>query len=853
VQSKIKKLLRRKFELYDIQLEDGYFVMKFKLYHFLEFSKRRFKIKNKNENVPFEFKKINRNEIEVKLSAEYIESGNNSLDFYYNKKQLWLVSYESLKDIFEINDKIFFMKINKSLMLQQYKTNYSFTGENKILQIDQVDGGHAILTNKDNLDSLILLSKNKQVEIPIHDDKIDLNYIQQSTNKHHFKVYVVLNNEIYRTKFTQKYTTQFLIMNYKWIKSELYTSLNSVSVPKVNISAIMNEPTLRISTNLKEYLNSKYKFLTLGLIENDLQSIDKIPTTLVGDKVFSELPIATFNNIKTKKLVAIYQDIDSGNKKHFIINSKTPLKFNSFYNFEGQIYHLNILKKNGITLFSSKPNIKMGVNFINDKTLGIYFQPNKVYDTFQFYITFEERLSQNKYEIPISRGEQSIDIPYNEIQKLKTASKNIVDIFITIYDGQDVVRKEKMKYRAGIYKKDNYMTISKRNFDGNKVYYMFTLTPFKNIKIESFEVSKQELNILENSKKDNNVWLIGERTDTAQDNGISFFRWLQNNTDIEAYYVIDKNSMDYEKIEELNNVVIFGSEAHFKVAAKAKVLASTHDLENILPYKTAEGFWGYEDTIKVFLQHGVLGRKNVEYNKKYYDLPFEIFNVSSTSEKYDIVIDQLGYEEDDVYVTGLPRFDNLPLETNNEVKKILIMPTWRDWLNSDFAFNNSEYMAKYLNLIKNTKMIELCKKYNVEINFYPHYRSQEFFKYHLDKTSKEIRYIESGEQTVQELLIDHDILITDYSSVSFDFSYMNKPVVFFHFDVNQFFRKGILRPIEETFIGDIVYNENELINRVERLINSYEVRNDLEFNDIFDYRDHSNNERVYNSILEKMK
>src|SRR5699024_3895034 len=304
--------------------------------------------------------------------------------------------------------------------------------------------------------------------------------------------------------------------------------------------------------------------------------------------------------------------------------------------------------------------------------LGIYFQPNKVYDTFQFYITFEERLSQNKYEIPISRGEQSIDIPYNEIQKLKTASKNIVDIFITIYDGQDVVRKEKMKYRAGIYKKDNYMTISKRNFDGNKVYYMFTLTPFKNIKIESFEVSKQELNILENSKKDNNVWLIGERTDTAQDNGISFFRWLQNNTDIEAYYVIDKNSMDYEKIEELNNVVIFGSEAHFKVAAKAKVLASTHDLENILPYKTAEGFWGYEDTIKVFLQHGVLGRKNVEYNKKYYDLPFEIFNVSSTSEKYDIVIDQLGYEEDDVYVTGLPRFDNLPLETNNEVKKILI-------------------------------------------------------------------------------------------------------------------------------------------------------------------------------------
>lgn len=382
---------------------------------------------------------------------------------------------------------------------------------------------------------------------------------------------------------------------------------------------------------------------------------------------------------------------------------------------------------------------------------------------------------------------------------------------------------------------------------------MFTLTPFKNIKIESFEVSKLELEILENNVKENNVWLIGERTDTAQDNGISFFRWLQKNTDIEAYYVIDKNSLDYEKLSDQSNIVLFGSQDHFEVASKAKVLASTHDLENILPYKTASGFWGYEDTIKVFLQHGVLGRKNVEYNKKYYDLPFDIFNVSSTSEKYDIVVNQLGYDEKNVYVTGLSRFDNLPLETNNKVKKILIMPTWRDWLNSDFAFNNSEYMKKYLDLIKDNRMIELCKKYNVEINFYPHYRSQEFFRYHLNKTSKEIRYIESGEQTVQELLIEHDILITDYSSVSFDFSYMNKPVIFFHFDVNQFFRKGILRPIEETFIGDIVYNENELLNRIERLINSYEIKNDLEFSDIFAYRDHSNSERVYTAILEKMK
>ena len=54
------------------------------------------------------------------------------------------------------------------------------------------------------------------------------------------------------------------------------------------------------------------------------------------------------------------------------------------------------------------------------------------------------------------------------------------------------------------------------------------------------------------------------------------------------------------KIKHLPNVLSFASKEHFEVASKANVLISTHDLENIVPYKTAARFWGYEDTIKVF-------------------------------------------------------------------------------------------------------------------------------------------------------------------------------------------------------------------------------------------------------------
>src|SRR5699024_11429990 len=138
-----------------------------------------------------------------------------------------------------------------------------------------------------------------------------------------------------------------------------------------------------------------------------------------------------------------------------------------------------------------------------------------------------------------------------------------------------------------------------------------------------------------------------------------------------------------------------------------------------------------------------------------------------------------------------------------------------------------------LDLISNKKVEELLEKYNVEINFYPHYRSQNFFKYHLDKTDGKINYITLGEKTVQELLIDHDVLITDYSSVSFDFSYMKKPVIFFHFDINRFFKKGILRPIDETFIGATAYNENELLNKLEESIHNNFVNSDVDFSEIF--------------------
>ena len=118
-----------------------------------------------------------------------------------------------------------------------------------------------------------------------------------------------------------------------------------------------------------------------------------------------------------------------------------------------------------------------------------------------------------------------------------------------------------------------------------------------------------------------------------------------------------------------------------------------------------------------------------------------------------------------------------------------------------------------------------------------------------------INIIQQNEITIHHLIKRNKLMITDYSSVSFDFNYLSKPVVFYHFDFNRFFKNGILRPVKETFIGEIATNERQLIHLIENYIKS-DFRESRVFtnrkNMIFKKIDANNNERIYNEII-KMK
>lgn len=432
-----------------------------------------------------------------------------------------------------------------------------------------------------------------------------------------------------------------------------------------------------------------------------------------------------------------------------------------------------------------------------------------------------------------------------ELDFSKYALKNgLYDFFVEAKKNKGYVYR-KLGFVDYIYKKDRVIaTIN----DKSKTYYL-TLTPRGNLKIEVNTPLKENHRMNTKAMNALPVWLIGERPDTAQDTGFAFFEFLMKNKldEVNPFYVIERGVEDEKNLASYNeNYVYKNSEEHYELALKASAFLGSHDLDYILPFKINKNL----SAARFFLQHGVMGRKPAEYHKKFYDYPFHGVTVSSYEEK-NLLEKTFGYDNKEVFVTGLSRFDKLPLHQEIKQKKILVMPTWREWINPLTKFENTDYFIRWTSLLNNDDFISKCRKNNVEILFYPHYRMQPYLDIFKKNINPYIEVVELGQINVQQLLIDSSLCVTDYSTVTHDMTFMSKPNIFYHFDFDLFFKDGILRKKEDTFLGDIAYSETLIINLISKYIEQdFKESNFVRANKklILEYIDHDNSERIYNIV-----
>ncbi|MDN4526088.1 CDP-glycerol glycerophosphotransferase family protein [Fictibacillus fluitans] len=180
-----------------------------------------------------------------------------------------------------------------------------------------------------------------------------------------------------------------------------------------------------------------------------------------------------------------------------------------------------------------------------------------------------------------------------------------------------------------------------------------------------------------------------------------------------------------------------------------------------------------------------------------------------------------GISEEHVVPTGIPRTDVFFDEVyQHEVKERLYeeFPFLRDKKVITFAptfRGNGQQSAHY-----NMEMLNLDKIYEELKDEYVFlFKVHPFVKndFSIPYQYSEFFYDFSSYREINDLLFVTDILITDYSSVCFEYALLNKPMIFFAYDVEEYIQKRDFYFDYHSFIpGPLVKTTDQLVSTIKR-------------------------------------
>lgn len=367
--------------------------------------------------------------------------------------------------------------------------------------------------------------------------------------------------------------------------------------------------------------------------------------------------------------------------------------------------------------------------------------------------------------------------------------------------------------------------------------------------------------------KTDGSWLLMDRDTQADDNAEAFYRYLMvNYPDQKIYFALRNSSPDWSRLEcDGFNLINFGTEDFEKKLKLSSKIISSHLDKYINNYFGDE----YEYSKKfVFLQHGVIKDDLSDWFSSKNNLQCLI---TTTNDEYSSIINKdsrYKLTEKEVVLTGIPRHDNLLADNSNGNKIILIMPTWRKGImgdtvgvgntrtiNSDFM--NTSYAKHWSDFLNSNQLEELSRNYGYEVIFAPHANIEPYLP-----NFKLPEYITTWAAThsdfsMQKLFQKSSLMITDYSSVAFEMGLLNKYVLYYQFDQEEFFtvshlfKQGYFSYLEDGF-GPVATTQKNILDNLEAFLKNdgeplepYRTR----MIETFPFRDGKNCERVYEAVI----
>lgn len=176
------------------------------------------------------------------------------------------------------------------------------------------------------------------------------------------------------------------------------------------------------------------------------------------------------------------------------------------------------------------------------------------------------------------------------------------------------------------------------------------------------------------------------------------------------------------------------------------------------------------------------------------------------------------------------------LDSNKKI--ILYAPTFRE----NEKFNN---VFNYLDLAKFNE--RLSDDYTLILRLHP-----KINKFYSSDIKIEGDYIDCSDyKNEQELMLLADILITDYSSIMIEFGLLNKPIVFFAYDLDNYLsnERGFYLNYKNDLPGPIVHTTEELIECIEKGVDTSNLDSFLKTQ--FDEIDGNSSKRVVDFALKE--
>lgn len=319
------------------------------------------------------------------------------------------------------------------------------------------------------------------------------------------------------------------------------------------------------------------------------------------------------------------------------------------------------------------------------------------------------------------------------------------------------------------------------------------------------------------------IWLIGENiSQTANNNSYYFWRHtVECQDDIEKYFVLEKNKKNVEFYNRLPKncqqyVVWRDTTRHLRLFIKADMFFVTLSYRDIRPEKVC----GKKIDLSIekpviYLQHGTLAMKTLGYNGRSYNNNFFrfIYYNKSIAEDFQRINNfkpyQLYYGEyHPRYMETVRRFRAY----ESQSKRILWFLTWREYMGNNLL--TKILLRKIQNVITSPELLAYLDKTNTDFVLCVHsfFDTEKINQIKGECQSKHIIFRYASEVDVMDEIVQSTVLITDYSSVGFDATFLNKPVILFQPDIEDYLKKRELYCTVEELNGCNITKAKALVD-----------------------------------------